>query len=76
MIHLGVDYGTANTRVSFYDGSSLPRPLKIAQGSSLIDTVMPSSCWVDPEGNVVVGEGALARPNRLKFIKRYWQARR
>jgi molecular chaperone DnaK (HSP70) len=76
MIHLGVDYGTAYTKVSFFDGSSLPRPLKIAQGATLLDTVMPSACWIDMQGNIVVGEAATARPNRLKFIKRYWQARR
>jgi len=76
MIHLGVDYGTANTRVSFFDGSSLPRPLKIAHGASLLDTVMPSACWIDTEGNIVVGEEASARPKRLRFIKRYWQSRR
>lgn len=76
MIHLGVDYGTANTRISLFDGASLPRPLKIALGASLLDTVMPSACWVDSRGNVVVGEEASARPNRLKFIKRYWQSRR
>jgi actin-like ATPase involved in cell morphogenesis len=76
MIHLGVDYGTANTRVSFFEGSSLPRPLKIAQGASLLANVMPSACWIDPDGNIVVGEEASARPKRLKFIKRYWQSRR
>jgi actin-like ATPase involved in cell morphogenesis len=76
MIHLGVDYGTANTRISFFDGNSLPTPLKIARGASLLDTVMPSACWIDRSGNIVVGEEASARPNRLKFIKRYWQSRR
>jgi molecular chaperone DnaK (HSP70) len=74
MIHFGVDFGTANTRVSLYDGSKLPRLLPIGR-SGISPFMMPSACWIDQNGDVIVGEHALAQPSRLKFIKRYWQDR-
>jgi molecular chaperone DnaK (HSP70) len=74
MVHFGIDFGTANTRVSVFEGSALPRSLAIGR-SGVSPFMMPSACWVDQNGDVIVGEHALAQPSRLKFIKRYWQDR-
>jgi molecular chaperone DnaK (HSP70) len=74
MIHLGIDFGTANTRVSIYDGVAIPSPLPI--GRSLAQPpLMPSACLIDSSGDVLVGEQTLSRPGRLRFVKRYWQDR-
>jgi len=73
-MHLGIDYGTANTRVSLYDGTRIPFPLIIGHAVAS-STLMPSTCWVNPSGDILVGEQTLSRPDRLKFVKRYWQAR-
>lgn len=72
MIHLGIDFGTANTRVSLYEGKGIPSPLAIGPASSQL---MPSTCLIDPAGQILVGEQTLARPERLRFVKRYWQNR-
>lgn len=74
MIHLGIDFGTANTRVSKLENAPVPSVLKIGRGGYAPD-MMPSTCWIDGEGRIEVGETSLARPDRLKFIKRYWQQR-
>jgi molecular chaperone DnaK (HSP70) len=72
MIHLGIDYGTANTRVSLYKEKEIPLPLAIGPASSQL---MPSTCLVDSSGQILVGEQTLSRPERLRFVKRYWQDR-
>ncbi len=73
-MHLGIDYGTANTRVSLYDGKRIPFPLPIGRPAAS-SALMPSTCWIDSAGDILVGEQTLSRPDRLKFVKRYWQAR-
>ena len=74
MVHLGIDFGTANTRVSAFQGRGIPRALELAKGASISRYVMPSSCVVTG-GSIEVGEGVLSRPGRLKFVKRFWQQR-
>ena len=74
MIHLGIDFGTANTRVSKLGNLSVPAVIQIGKASYSLD-MMPSTCWIDGDGRIEVGEESLARPNRLRFVKRYWQQR-
>jgi molecular chaperone DnaK (HSP70) len=76
MLHLGIDFGTANTRVSTMDGPGrIPDVLEIAKGASVSRFIMPSSCVVTSDGSIEVGEAVLSRPGREKFVKRYWQQR-
>lgn len=75
MLHLGIDFGTANTRISRYTGRGVPEPIAIGSSGSVSPYTMPSTCVIDSNGNILVGEQALSRPSRLKFVKRYWQAR-
>jgi molecular chaperone DnaK (HSP70) len=74
VIHLGIDFGTANTRVSKLENDVVPKVLRIGRGQNASE-MMPSACWIDGRGKIVVGESCLARPNRIMFIKRYWQQR-
>jgi len=73
-MHLGIDFGTANTRVSKLEDAGVPTVLRIGRGQYASE-LMPSACWIDGNGKIVVGESCLARPNRIMFIKRYWQQR-
>ena len=75
MLHFGIDFGTANTRISLSDGPGLPAPLPIGRSGAPSPYMMPSACWVDRHGDIIVGEHAVGQPTRLKFIKRYWQDR-
>lgn len=75
MIHFGIDFGTANTRVSALGSEIVPEVLKIGKRGGESDSMMPSTCWVDADGKIEVGEESLARPSRLRFVKRYWQQR-
>jgi len=36
---------------------------------------MPSASLIDSSGQILVGEQTLSRPERLRFVKRYWQDR-
>lgn len=74
MIHLGIDFGTANTRVSKLGDSMVPTVLNIGRTQNSPE-MMPSACWIDSDGKVAVGERSLGRPDRILFIKRYWQQR-
>jgi len=75
LIHLGIDFGTANTKVSRLEYSGIPSVVAIGRGG-YSQQMMPSTCWINHSGNIEVGESALARPDRLRYIKRYWQQRR